>query len=79
LKTLARLGARSDPAADDGAIYAPADDGAELRAAIAQLRPQGRIVIQELAGQAATADAMGCRYALVRQDGEWRIQPLAGD
>lgn len=76
LKTLARLGVRAESADAAGAVYAPAEAAADLREAVAQLRRQGRIVIQELAGQGATADAMGCRFELVRHGGEWRVLPV---
>lgn len=78
LKTLARLGVRCGSAEDAGAIFAPASPDPDLREAVIHLRRQGRVVVQELAGQTATAEALGCRYALARMGGAWQIRPLDG-
>jgi len=77
LKTLARLGTRSEDGAA-GAIFAPAGDDPKLRDQIETLRRGGRIVIRELPGQTASAAAVGCRYHLVPDAGDWRVLELAG-
>ncbi len=74
LRTLAGLSADTARAADaSGAIFAPADADASLAAAIAELRQQGRVVIQSLGGDHETPEALGCAQRLIQQDGAWRL------
>lgn len=70
LRDLAQLG--EAPGAR-GPILAPHRDDAGLRAAVAQLRAQGEIVIEALPGHEGTWQEAGCERRLVEQDGEWRI------
>ena len=55
-------------------IFAPASDDQSLINKIAELRASGNIVVQELAGQQATANDMNCEQKLVEENGEWVIK-----
>ncbi len=55
-------------------IFAPAQKDKNLTAAIAILRAQGQVVIEQLAGQSADADAMGCSKSLVFIDNQWSVK-----
>lgn len=52
-------------------IYAPADESDELRSAIAELRRDGKRVVQALTGSERTPQELGCNQQLVQQDGHW--------
>lgn len=75
LNTLTALGDVAG-GAQAPAIFAPADDTADLLTEIRRLRTAGRRVIVALPGQ-DTADAYdACTEQLVKQDGQWRCLPI---
>ncbi|VAW50353.1 ATP phosphoribosyltransferase regulatory subunit [hydrothermal vent metagenome] len=41
---------------------------------IAELRAQGKIIIEQLPGQKLDAESMGCRKSLVQKDGQWVVK-----
>jgi len=55
-------------------IYAPASDDPALQARIAELRSQGNIVVEQLSGQIADAEAMACDSSLRLVDGAWVVE-----
>ena len=55
-------------------IFAPVDDNDSLQKKITELREQGKIVIQELEGQNATAKEMNCNQTLVCENDQWVIK-----
>jgi len=57
-------------------IFAPGIDNADLSEKIRNLRASGRIVIQELSGQAGGAADMGCTHKLDKRGCEWEIVPV---
>ena len=57
-------------------IFAPASDDTTLLNKISDLRKTGKIVIQELPGQIATAEQMNCDHCLVQDNGEWIIKNI---
>ncbi|MFT4580866.1 MAG: ATP phosphoribosyltransferase regulatory subunit [Gammaproteobacteria bacterium] len=71
------VGVRGDRPSKRTKIFAPEGNQNDLLTAISQLRNQGTVVIQELAGQVGSADDLGCSGALVRRDGEWIIEDLS--
>lgn len=74
LRVLLRLGAWPPLGEDDpGVVFAPASNDEALLAAVRRLRAAGRVVVRQLPGQTASAEAMGCRQQLVAQDGEWQL------
>ncbi len=75
LKTLMRLGAQAPLPLTD-AILAPHSSDADLRAQIAALRAQGRVVISELPDQRGDPAEMGCRFKLQKKTEGWEIVPL---
>ena len=74
LETLIMLAPQ--PAAHDGAIFAPNVDDAALHAVIAELRTQGQRVCVELPGQNGGAREMGCDRVLEQRDGAWQVKTL---
>lgn len=78
LKVLLRLGG-GVPGTDDSVIFAPCTGEPRLNQKIANLRGQGRRVVQELPGQAGGALEMGCGQVLVKQGGSWVVAPVAQD
>lgn len=56
------------------AIYAPADNDADLHRAIAELRQQGEKVICALPGQSGAAKDMGCNRELVKDGSNWKVK-----
>lgn len=52
-------------------IFAPAVEDQQLKEKIAGLRAEGKVVIEQLPGQATDADAMGCDKSLRLIDGQW--------
>ena len=52
-------------------IFAPSVEDRHLKEKIAGLRAEGKIVIEQLPGQATDADAMGCDKSLRLVDGQW--------
>ena len=55
-------------------IFAPVDDNDPLHKKITELREQGKIVIQELEGQNATAKEMNCNQTLVCENDQWVVK-----
>ena len=55
-------------------IFAPVDDNDSLHKKITELREQGKIVIQELEGQNATAKEMNCNQTLVCENDQWVVK-----
>ena len=55
-------------------IFAPVDDNDSLQKKITELREQGKIVIQELEGQNATAKEMNCNQTLVCENDQWIVK-----
>ena len=55
-------------------IFAPVDDNDSLQKKITELREQGKIVIQELEGQNATAKEMNCNQTLVCENDQWVVK-----
>lgn len=58
------------------AIYAPADNDAELQKAVSELRQQGEKVICALPGQTGNASDMGCDRELVKDGSAWNVKDL---
>jgi len=56
------------------AIYAPADNDAELQKTITELRQQGEKVICALPGQTGNAKDMGCDRELVKNGSVWKVK-----
>ncbi len=72
LKTLLALSVREYPSVDR--VFAPAaDNDGELNAAIESLRQQGVVVVEQLPGQEADAQAMACNKSLTLIDGQWQL------
>ncbi|MBL1140534.1 MAG: ATP phosphoribosyltransferase regulatory subunit [Proteobacteria bacterium] len=57
-------------------IFAPASDEVSLQRKINELRNSGETVVQELAGQQATASQMDCDQELVPGNGEWDLKEI---
>ena len=74
LKTLINLSQR-DLGRPHGAILAPAEEDALLRATVMELRRAGERVVSALPGQAGDAATMGCDRVLVHDKGGWVIKP----
>jgi ATP phosphoribosyltransferase regulatory subunit len=55
-------------------IFAPVSDDTSLQEKIAELRSSGKIVVQELEGQQATAREMNCEQQLTLKKGEWVVK-----
>lgn len=55
-------------------IFAPVDDNDSLQKKITELREQGKIVIQELEEQNATAKEMNCNQTLVCENDQWVVK-----
>ena len=72
LKVLNQLSSKQFDVVDK--IFAPAADDKNLKVKIAQLRAEGRIVIEELPGQNGDAAAMGCNKTLCLADGQWQTE-----
>jgi len=72
LKTLLSLSTHKNN--EVAAIYAPADNDAELQKAISVLRQQGEKVICALPGQTGKAKDMGCDRQLVKDGSAWKIK-----
>lgn len=77
LKTLARLANQQNLTNLPKSVFAPSLDDSGLASTIDVLRQQGWCVIQELAGQIASATDMDCEYQLVKSDGIWEPRPVA--
>jgi len=55
-------------------IFAPASDDLALKEKINELRDSGKVVVQELNGQQATASDMDCNQQLMLENGKWLIK-----
>ncbi len=55
-------------------IFAPVSDDSALQSKINELRSSGEVVVQELAGQQATASEMNCDQQLVLDKDEWIVK-----
>ena len=55
-------------------IFAPVNDNDSLHKKITELREQGKIVIQDLEGQNATAKEMNCNQMLVCENDQWVVK-----
>ena len=77
LNRLVQIGSLSEVTNTEPAIFAPADEDASLRAAISELRAQGRQVIVALSGQTPdSAAAMGCGQRLQKNGAQWEVVPV---
>ncbi|MDH3450824.1 MAG: ATP phosphoribosyltransferase regulatory subunit, partial [Gammaproteobacteria bacterium] len=61
--------------AEQQRIFAPHGGGADLDAAVAALRAEGRCVVRELPGQPGGAAEMNCDLLLTHKDGRWQVKP----
>jgi len=77
LKVLAKLAGSQEDSFAQRSVFAPAVEDASLGGEIASLRTEGWYVIQELAGQTGGAEAMACRYELIKLNGAWELSPVA--
>lgn len=75
MKTLLTLSKRSFAVSDK--IFAPAADSPALQRVIAELRAQGKRVVQAFAGQAQGASDLGCSQQLVMDGSSWKVVALA--
>ncbi|MCK5383008.1 MAG: ATP phosphoribosyltransferase regulatory subunit, partial [Gammaproteobacteria bacterium] len=57
-----------------GAIFAPADEDADLHVMVKALREQGERVVHALPGQAGDAATMGCDRVLAKDKHGWVIR-----
>ena len=73
LKTLINLSQR-DFGGISGAIFAPADEDADLHVMVKALREQGERVVYVLPGQAGDAATMGCDRVLAKDKHGWVIR-----
>lgn len=71
LKTLLNLGRRQYP--EDGKVFAQAGSDAALLAAIADLRAQGRRVVQAFSDGKESPAELGCSQQLVNDGGGWKL------
>jgi ATP phosphoribosyltransferase regulatory subunit len=55
-------------------ILAPAGEDQQLKDKIAELRSQGKVVVQQLPDIEADAAAMGCSSSLRLEDGQWLVK-----
>ena len=75
LKTLINLSQR-DFGTISGAIFAPADEDADLHVMVKALREQGERVVHALPGQAGDAATMGCDRVLAKDKHGWVIRQV---
>ncbi|MDY6983544.1 MAG: ATP phosphoribosyltransferase regulatory subunit [Pseudomonadota bacterium] len=71
LKTLLNLGRRQYP--EDGKVFAPAGSDASLLAAIADLRAQGRRVVQAFSDSKEGPAELACSEQLVKDGSGWKL------
>ena len=74
LKVLSALSKQINPKIATEKIFAPNHDDQELEEMIRDLRAQGRIVIQQLAGQTGSAQDMGCTLFISQDQESWVIK-----
>lgn len=75
VKVLASL-TRNIPSHRPARVFAPAENDPGLDEKIRDLRVSGRVVIQELPGQAGGAEQMHCGYRLEKRNDEWLVVAL---
>lgn len=78
LKVLLRLSSGGDEASENRRIFAPASEDPDLYATVRSLRGQGYVVIEQLPGQAESAEEMGCAFQLRKQEQQWQVVGLGG-
>ncbi|WP_031432269.1 ATP phosphoribosyltransferase regulatory subunit [Methylomarinum vadi] len=76
LKTLAALSMETNETSTREIVFAPYMEEADLSEKIRDLRAQGKIVIQQLPGQAGSASDLGCTAMLEKQNQSWVVKPL---
>ncbi len=76
LKLLSTLGGQTGDGQQLSRIFAPYRDDAMLAEKIRDLRAQGRTVVQQLPGQAGTAQDMGCTSILEQDNQNWFVRTL---
>jgi hypothetical protein len=57
-------------------VLAPVGSSVALVQKIEQLRVQGYVVIQMLAGDSSTAVQLGCKWHLVSHQSDWHLEAL---
>ncbi|TAN64797.1 MAG: ATP phosphoribosyltransferase regulatory subunit [Methylobacter sp.] len=77
LKVLAALGKTSYTKELRPLIFAPYQDDATLHEKIRDLRAEGLAVVQQLPGQAGSAQDLGCTSVLEQDHQNWVVRPLA--
>ena len=76
LREVARLTEKAKPAS---AIMAPySESSAKLAARIAELRAEGKVVVELLPGE-SRSEGLLCDKQLIESDGQWIIQAINGD
>lgn len=76
LKTLATLAQGCWKQASRDVVFAPATVDDDLQNTVRDLRAAGTIVIQQLPGQADSADQFGCTARLEKENQTWVVKPL---
>lgn len=76
LKTLAALSMETNETSTREIVFAPYTEEPDLLENIRDLRAQGKIVIQQLPGQAGSASDLGCTAILEKQNQSWVVKPL---
>lgn len=76
LKQLAALSKATARIAATTLIFAPCDADLNLQEKIRELRAQGQAVLQQLPGQAGTAEQLACTAQLIKENQSWVVKPL---
>lgn len=76
LRVLSRLGKDSYPKEPRALIFAPYLDDVALNEKIRDLRAEGLAVVQQLPGQAGTAQELKCTSILEQDHQNWVVKPL---
>lgn len=76
LKQLASLSKATAGIAATPLIFAPCDADLNLQEKIRELRAQGQAVLQQLPGQAGTAEQLACTAQLIKENQSWVVKPL---
>jgi ATP phosphoribosyltransferase regulatory subunit len=61
------------------AILAPAGGDSDLRKVVAELRAEGKVVIEALPGHEGTWGEIGCDRLLVLRTGKWIVEKIQGE
>lgn len=64
------------PAKTAGAIYAPCSDDSALTATVAELRAQGKVVINGLSDNTDEASLAGCTQTLYNENNKWAVKDI---